>query len=102
MSWFSKKTDGMPDVGQGDGWTASSWRSAPTKRVPVSKLVSTNRGGYLDEKRVAKYAKSGKGGTPYVIESGGKYYVADGHHRAAAAMARGEKTVTVRVKRGGR
>lgn len=102
MGWFSSSRDGMPDVGQGDGWTASSWRSAPKKRVRVDKLVAANKGHYLDEKRVARYAKNGKGGTPYVVESRGKYYVADGHHRAAAAMARGEKTIVVRVKRGGR
>lgn len=102
MSWFSNKVNGMPDVGQGDGWSASSWRSAPRKRIPVSKLVSTNLGGYLSPSKVAKYAKSGGGGEPYVVEHNGRYYVADGHHRAAAAMARGEKSITVRVKRGGR
>lgn len=100
MGWFSSKVDGMPDVGQGDGWTKSSWRGAPRKRVPVSKLVSTNRGGYLDPKRAARYARGG--GDPYVVEHRGRYYVADGHHRAAAAIARGDKHVTVRVKRGGR
>ncbi len=102
MGWFSSKTNGMPDVGQGNGWTKSSWRSAPRKSVPASKLVSTNKGGYLDEKRVARYAKNGRKGEPLVVEHKGRYYVADGHHRAAAAMARGEKNVTVRVQRGGR
>ena len=102
MGWFSSKHDGMPDVGQGDGWTKAEWRKAPKRRVRVDRLASTNKGGYLDEKRVAKYAKNRKGGTPLVVESGGKLFVADGHHRAAAAMARGEKYVTVRVKRGGR
>lgn len=98
MGIFRRKVDGMPDVGQGDGWTVSSWRSAPKKRVPVAKLVSTNRGGYLNPRKVAKYS-SGGGGTPYVVQDGGTYYVADGHHRAAAAAARGEKYITARVKR---
>lgn len=102
MGWFSKSHDGMPDVGQGGGWTKAEWRRAPKKRVRVDKLESTNRGGYLNEKRAARYAKGGKRGTPYVVESGGRYFVADGHHRAAAAKARGEKTIVVRVKRGGR
>lgn len=99
MGWFnSKKHDGMPDVGQGDGWTASEWRRAPRRRVPVDKLESTNRGGYLDEKRVRRYAKGG-GKDPKVIEHKGRYYVADGHHSAAGAKARGDKTVNARVIR---
>lgn len=102
MGWFSRSSDGMPDLGQGKGWTAAEWRKAPTKRVPVSKLVAANKGHYLDPKKVAKYAKSGGGGKPLAVESGGRYYLADGHHRAAAAIQRGEKYVTVRVKRGGR
>lgn len=94
------KVDGMPDVGQGDGWTESSWRRAPKKIVRTSDLVSTNLGGYLSRRRVKKYA-SGGGGTPYVVEHRGRYYIADGHHRAAAAIARGDTTIQVRVKRGG-
>ena len=100
MGWFGRKHDGMPNVGQGEGWSESEWRRAPKKRVKVSDLESTNRGHYLDAKKVAKYAKSGRGGDPYVIEHKGRYYVADGHHRAAGAHARGDKTITVRVKRG--
>lgn len=102
MGWFTKSHDGMPDLGQGKGWTAAEWRRAPTKRVSVAKLEAANRGHFLDSKRVDRYAKTGGGGTPYVVESGGRLYIADGHHRAAAAKARGEKTITVRVKRSGR
>jgi len=94
MGWFSSKTDGMPDLGQGRGWRASDFKRR--ERVPVSKLISTNKGGYLDESRVAKYAERG-GGDIYVVKHRGKYYVADGHHSAAAAAARGEKNVRVRV-----
>lgn len=101
MSLFKRTVNGMPNVGQGDGWTAAEWRRAPKKKVPVERLVSTNLGGYLNPRKVAKYRRGG-GGTPYVIEDGGEYYVADGHHRAAAAIARGERYVTVRVKRGRR
>lgn len=101
MSVFKRSVNGMPDVGQGDGWTAAEWRRAPKVRVPVAQLVSTNLGGYLNASKVRKYS-NGRGGTPCVVETGGSYYVADGHHRAAAAIARGEKHITVRVKRGGR
>lgn len=100
MGLFSRSHNGMPDVGQGDGWSASSWRRAPRRRVPVSKLESTNRGHYLNPRTAAKYARGG-GGDPYVVESGGRYYLADGHHRAAAAVARGDRYITVRVKRPG-
>jgi hypothetical protein len=100
MSWFNKTTHGMPDLGQGQGWTPSSWRRAPRKQVPVDKLVSTNRGGYLNESRAARYVRK-SGGDVYVVEHEGRYYIADGHHRAVAAMMRGEKTITARVKRAG-
>lgn len=91
MGWFSSRTDGMPDFGQGDGYKPSSFSTR--KRVPVSKLVSTNRGGYL---RPDKHKGSG---TVYAVEKGGRYYIADGHHTAAAAIARGDKSVNVRVRK---
>lgn len=101
MGLFSRKVNGMPDVGQGDGWTAAEWRRAPKKRIRVDRLVSTNLGGYLSPRKVAKYSGGG-GGTPYVVEDGGQFYVADGHHRAAAAIQRGDTHITVRLKRGAR
>lgn len=99
MGLFSRKHDGMPDVDQGDGWTKSQWRRAPKKRVRVSDLESTNRGGYLNPRKAAEYAARGGGGDPYVVEHRGRYYIADGHHRVAGAAARGDKTITARVKR---
>jgi hypothetical protein len=100
-SWFNRSTDGMPDLGQGEGWTPASWRRAPRKQVPVDKLVATNRRGYLDERRATKYARNGRGGDVYVVEHQGRYYIADGHHRAVAAMMRGKTTIAVRVKKPG-
>jgi ParB-like nuclease domain len=101
VSWFNEMTNGMPAFGQGQGWTPSSWRRALRKQVPVDKLVSTNRGGYLNERRAARYARNRGGGDVYVVEHEGRYYIADGHHRAVAAMIRGEKTIAARVKRAG-
>ena len=96
MGLFSRKHDGMPDVGQGDGWTKSEWKRARRERVLVDKLESTNRGHYLDPKLVEKAAR-GRGKDSYVIEHKGRYYVADGHHNAAGAAARGDRTVNARV-----
>jgi len=98
---FRRKTDGMPDLGQGKGWSDSSWRRAPKRRVPIDRLISTNRGGYLDHKRAERYARTGHRGMICVVEKEGDLYVADGHHHVVAAMLRGEKTVEVRVKRPG-
>lgn len=101
MLGFKRKTDGMPDLGQGRGWSESSWRRAPKKQIPVDRLISTNRGGYLDGRRAERYARTGHKGRIYVVERGGDYYVADGHHHVVAAMLRGEKTITAHVKRPG-
>jgi ParB-like nuclease family protein len=98
--WFHHAADGMPNFGQGLGWTPASWRRAPRKQVPVGKLVSTNRRGYLSERRAARYARTG-GADIYVVEHAGRYYIADGHHRAVAAMMRGDTTIAARVKRAG-
>ena len=93
MGLFSRKHDGMPNVGQGEGYTESEFRRAPRRRVPISKLESTNRGGYLNPRKVA----SGRDKDSYVIEHKGRYCVADGHHNAARAAARGDRTVSARV-----
>lgn len=103
MSPFTRSVDGMPNVGQGSGWTATEWRRAPSRTVPVAQLVATNRGGYLDEQRVARYARRWGSGSPInVIDHGGRFYIADGHHRAAAAITRGRRSVRARVMKASR
>lgn len=97
---FARAVFGMPDFGQGAGWTEASWRRAPRRAVPVHRLVSTNLGGYLNQKIVDRYVARA-GGEPYVIEHEGVHYIADGHHRIAAAMVRGEETIVARVKQVG-
>ena len=101
MRWFRESTDGMPDLGQGEGWSEASWRRAPCKQVPVTKLVSTNRRRYLSEHRAARYARRRGVDDIYVVEHAGRYFIADGHHRAVAVMMRGESMITARVKRAG-
>lgn len=99
MSWFSTSHNGMPVSGR--GWTESQWRRAPRRKVPVGRLIATNRGHYLDEARAERYAKSRKGGDIYVVQDGSRLYIADGHHRVAAAMLRGERSIPARVKQAG-
>ena len=93
---FRRVHDGMPDLGQGNGWTEREWKRASLESVPVDKLESTNLGGYLNPRKVAEYAR-GPGKESYVVVHRGRYYVADGHHNAAGAAARGDKTVKARV-----
>lgn len=85
---FRRSVSGMPDVGQGGGFSRSQFTGR--KRVPVSSLIATNRGHYL---RPDKHKGSG---TVYVIEHKGQLYIADGHHTAAANAG---GSVTVRVKK---
>lgn len=92
----------MPDMGQGfvdrkGGWTVRQWRKAPIKPVRLTDLIATNRHGYLDERKVARYLKSRNPGEPCVVEHRGQLYVADGHHRAVAAHRRGETHIRARV-----
>lgn len=94
---FRACLDGMPDVGQGAGWTKRQWRRAPVRRVQLTALISINRGGYLNEQVVDRYTHSGRGDKPCVIEHRGLLYVADGHHRAVAAWRRGETHIWARV-----
>lgn len=109
MSWFSggrlaehmPAVDGMPDLGQGKGWTERDWRRAPVRAVALGRLIGTNRGGYLDPGKVERYRRNGGGGKPYVVEHGGKFYIAEGHHRCVAAIQRGDKTIRAHVLSGG-
>lgn len=94
---FRQHLDGMPDVGQGTGWTERQWRQAPARWVRLADLTACNRDGYLDEKRVAGYVRAGGGGKPCVVEHCGRLYVADGHHRAVAAYRRGETHIKARI-----
>jgi len=64
----------------------------------LTDLIAINRGGYLDERRVRRYMRSGADwALPCVVEHDGCLYVADGHHRVVAAHRRGELTLTARV-----
>jgi hypothetical protein len=95
---FRAYLDGMPDVGQGSGWTARQWRRAPVRTVQLTDLVAINHGGYLNERIVRRYMRSSASWTlPCVVEHNGCLYVADGHHRAVAAYRRGDLTLIARV-----
>ena len=94
---FCRWLDGMPNIGQGDGWTERQWRAAPARRVRLDDLISINRNGYLNENVVGRYVRSGGGAEPCVIEHRGRLYVADGHHRATAAWRQGATHIRARV-----
>lgn len=72
----------------------------PRVKVRLDKVVATQR--YYDQAKVDDIAEKGpkkSGITPIVHPFNGKYYLADGHHRVAAAIQRGDTHITVkRVK----
>lgn len=96
---FRAFLNGMPDVGQGNGWTARQWRrKASIRTIQLTDLIAINRDGYLDERIVRRYMRSSAGwALPCVIEHDGCLYVADGHHRVVAAYRRGELSLMARV-----
>jgi hypothetical protein len=96
VKYFRRTANGMPNFGQGaGGWPVGAFKTK--KRVPVSRLVSTNRSAYLDESRVERYMRRFFKDPVYVVEKDGWYYIADGHHTAAAEIKRGRSYVDARV-----
>ena len=70
-------------------------RFMPRTKVRLDKLVATQ--GKLDPSKVASIAaKPPDGRDPVVHSHGGRYYVADGHHRVGGAIERGDTHIWVR------
>ena len=73
-------------------------------RIPLRNLVATQDSHEFDPKTVAEYV--GRRGTrdrfglrPQVTRYNGEHVVFNGHHRIAAALRRGQKTMTVDLDR---
>ena len=74
-------------------------RAAPTQLVPLSILHALQH--TVDEDRVSQYERDpetrSSGGSPIVVERGGRYFIRNGHHRATSAVRRGERAIRARV-----
>ena len=82
---------------------------APVERVPTGKLVTNGQKSvrvdqlehYISRPNASGSDHGGKGthGTdhPIVVKIGGRHIIYDGHHRATAAVLRGEKAIDARV-----
>lgn len=69
----------------------------PRVRVRLDKIVSTQR--KLDPSKVRAIARQPSSAIrtdPVVHPMGGKYILADGHHRVAGAIERGDNYIWVR------
>jgi ParB-like chromosome segregation protein Spo0J len=75
-------------------------RFMPRTRVRLDKVIATQ--GKLDQSKVQDIARqpaAAMSSDPIVHPHKGKYYVADGHHRVAGAIERGDTHIWVkRVK----
>lgn len=82
---------------------------APTERVPLAQLTAIQKtvnverlenhlaDPHLIARGARKIGSGMKTDRPVVVRAGGKAYLHDGHHRATAAMLRGETDIKARV-----
>jgi SPP1 gp7 family putative phage head morphogenesis protein len=70
----------------------------PNTTVNPSKISLVPTQNFLVKSIVDKYAKAGApGGTPWLVKIGNDYFIADGHHRLAAARLTGSTSLQVKV-----
>jgi hypothetical protein len=81
------------------GLTTTGWRLVPALLLPIDSLEPVQRTRWeAVQERIAHPARSWCGDPlPHVVEYEGCWWIEDGHHRIAAAAARGESHVWVRV-----
>jgi hypothetical protein len=73
-------------------------KTGPVRDVPINKLVATQ--GDLNPSYMADLLAGGKPRSdddPTVVKVGDEYHIDNGHHRAALAHARGEKSIRAQV-----
>ena len=74
-------------------YQATDWSQAAPVRVPVSSLVATQR---TVSRTIAQQKADNPGdGLPMAMAYQGRYFLADGTHRAVAAWSRGDETIDV-------
>jgi hypothetical protein len=94
--YFRRPWQPMPAFGQGpDGFHPREYNVR--KLVSVVRLVPTNKNGYLNEQIIDKYVRRGGDGL-WVVEHDELFYIAEGHHHAAAEIVIGHRAVVARVK----
>jgi ParB-like chromosome segregation protein Spo0J len=76
-------------------FTAKPNRNIPVRTVSVTKLMPSQNN--YDHDKVESMARNPVDKPPLVARHKGHYTVLDGHHRASAAILRGDKTIRVKV-----
>jgi hypothetical protein len=85
-----------PEAGRPKVFIAHDPKKHEIKSVPLHKIVAQQP--TVVKSKVGE-AINRSGGAPPVVHSApdGMYYVEDGHHRIAAAMMKGHKSITAKV-----
>jgi hypothetical protein len=85
----------------GDKLLRAAEKTGHVEQVPIGAIVATQAwlspdisGEYADGTRSPRFDRQ----QPVVLHLNGRYYLADGHHRAAGAWAKGEPTVAAEVR----
>jgi hypothetical protein len=86
------------EVGLAEKGEAAQW-GWDVERVPASRLVASDP--LVDAGLVSKYRayREWEDRPIDVVERGGRYFIIDGHHRAAAAVSKDAGAVPARVRR---
>ena len=78
-------------------FNTEQFQALPTRRIPLDDVRPSQL--YVDEAKVDRMRRtwSSDMALPVVADRGGRFTVLDGHHRVAAARARGHKYLRARI-----
>lgn len=80
-------------------FNTEQWKTLPGRRIPLADVVMSQHPSVMDQAKIERMRKtwSKDMAEPIVALRDGQYTVLDGHHRVAAAKARGHTYLRARI-----